>query len=32
MGSFVVIICAAIILWIVNAWRLTIEDVQEWMK
>lgn len=32
MGSFVVVICAVIILWIVNAWRLAIEDVRRWMK
>lgn len=32
MGSFVMVICAAIILWIVNTWRLAIEDVRGWMK
>ena len=32
MGLFVMVICAAIILWIVNAWKLAIEDVRGWMK
>lgn len=32
MGLFVMVICAAIILWIVNAWRLAIKDVRRWMK
>ena len=32
MGPFVMVICAAIILWLVNVWRLDIEDVRGWMK
>lgn len=32
MGPFVMVICAAIIFWIVNAWKSAIETVRGWMK
>lgn len=32
MGPFVMVICAAITLWIVQAWKSAIETVREWME
>ena len=32
MGPFVMVICAAIVLWIIQAWKSAIQTMAGWMK